>query len=253
MKHLSIWAHRHHWPARFLMTTVWITLFFLAIISGASLMKQNILLSPAVFSTLVVVFLLVVLFYPFRQQRKTIKASLYYRWQKSCDFLLAFCSFGMVLFAANQPGILFQQNGSLYAATTSPVSLPKDSSAKKFLPIKEFSKKMYDADGKLLKWKEQKNMLKQQVKAIKSSPGMSKAGKTMLTILAVLAALGLLLLVTALACNLACNGSGAAAVLVGAAGAGLVVFLLVLTIRAIYGKKKRKKINEEIKQTAPGE
>ncbi len=245
MKHLSIWAHRHHWPARFLMIFAWIILFFLAIISGANLMKQNILLSPAVFSTMVVVFLLAVLFYPFRQQRKTIKANLHYRWQKSCDFLLAFSSFGMVLFAGNQPGILFQRYGSLYAATTSPVSLPKDSSAKTILPIKEFSKKMYDADGKLLKWKEQKNMLKQQVKAIKSSPGMSKAGKTMLTILAVLAALGLLLLVAALACDLSCNGSGAAAVLVGAAGTGLIIFLLIAVVRAIHGKNKKKKATPE--------
>ena len=244
MRRLSVWARCHRRQARFLMIIAWITLIMLTIFFGNSLNKRHIQLSTGVFTGSTVIFLLAVLLYTFRPQRNRINASLFYRWPKSCDFLLALSSFGLMLYAANQPGTLFQRYGSLYAAVVSPVSMPKDSSAKKYLPVKEFSEKMYTADGKMLKWKERKKLLKQQIKAIRQASEPSKADKTLLIILSVLAALGLLLLVTSLACNLSCNWHNAAAVLVGAAGTGLVIFLFILAIRAINGKNKKKKLQQ---------
>jgi len=59
--------------------------------------------------------------------------------------------------------------------------------------------------------------------------------------LAVIVALGLAALVGALACELSCNGSEGAALLVGIGGTALIIFLLIITIRAIKRGKKEPK------------
>ena len=100
---------------------------------------------------------------------------------------------------------------------------------------------MKDENGKMLKWKERKKMLKEQVKEIKKANNLSNGEKALLVILSVLVAAGLLYLVAALSCSLSCSGSDAAAVLVGVGGIALVIFLLIIAFRAIYGRKKKKK------------
>ncbi|MBK8879106.1 MAG: hypothetical protein IPN74_11315 [Haliscomenobacter sp.] len=52
---------------------------------------------------------------------------------------------------------------------------------------------------------------------------------------------GLSLLVTALSCNLACSGAGAAAVIVGILGAGAIVYLTGILLRAVLPEEKKKK------------
>lgn len=99
---------------------------------------------------------------------------------------------------------------------------------------------MKDANGKQLSWKERKKLLKAQVRAIKKADDLSNGAKVALIFLSALVALGLLFLVAALACDLSCSGSGAAAVLVGLAGTALIALLLVVVIRAILGKKRKK-------------
>ena len=110
---------------------------------------------------------------------------------------------------------------------------------------------MKDENGKMLKWKERKKLLKEQIRGIKKTNELSKGEKVALTILAVLAALGLLFLVASLACNLSCSGSDAAAVIVGLGGGALVIVLLVVAIRAIYNKK-RKELRKQEKEAAGG-
>jgi hypothetical protein len=114
---------------------------------------------------------------------------------------------------------------------------------------------MKDANGNLLKWKERKKLLKVQVRAIKQTEDISKGGQIALIVLSCLVALGLVLLVASLACELSCNGSEGAAVIVGLLGTGLIVFLLVLAIRAITGRKRKAKKMEpepEMKKAMTG-
>ena len=61
-----------------------------------------------------------------------------------------------------------------------------------------------------------------------------------LKILAIVAALGLLLLVGALACELSCNGSDAAAIIVGVLGTAAVVIGFVAVMKAIQRKNQRR-------------
>ncbi|HRF20009.1 MAG TPA: hypothetical protein PK977_17655, partial [Chitinophagaceae bacterium] len=63
--------------------------------------------------------------------------------------------------------------------------LPKDSSAKTYKSIREFSASIKDKEGKLLKWKERKKLLKEQVRSIKKADNLSKGDKAGLIVLAV--------------------------------------------------------------------
>lgn len=241
MKQLSLWARNHKRKARIAMVFAWLMLTALAIIIGTTLNELSIELPSTVLLTTVALFFAAIFYYPLHSQKSFYGADAFYIKQKSCDLVLAACSFCMTLYVANKPGTLFQHYGNLYAATVIEPSVLKDSTTKTYKSIKDFSSSMKNEDGKMLKWKERKKLLKQQVKAIKTSGDMTNGEKTLLTILSVLVALGLLFLVASLACNLSCNGSEAAAIIVGVGGAGLVVFLLVLAIRGIHGKKKKRK------------
>ncbi|MEI9943660.1 MAG: hypothetical protein WDN26_05510, partial [Chitinophagaceae bacterium] len=119
--------------------------------------------------------------------------------------------------------------------------LPKDSTLSTYKNVAAFTASMKDENGKTLKWKERKKLLKAQVKEIKKSKELSNGAKAGLIILSSIIALGLLALILGLACDLSCSGADGLAILVGVGGTALIVFLLVLTIRSITGKKRKRK------------
>jgi hypothetical protein len=131
---------------------------------------------------------------------------------------------------------IFSTLGAVIPANS---TLPDDSTVKTYKSFTAFSESLKDETGKSLKWKEKKKLLKEQVKGIQKAADLSPEGKIALIILSVLVALGLILLVAALACSLSCGGSSGAAILVGLGGTGLVILLLTLAIKGINGKKKK--------------
>jgi hypothetical protein len=75
-----------------------------------------------------------------------------------------------------------------------------------------------------------------------------KTKKTLLSILTILVALGVLFLVAALSCSISCSGSDAMALLVGLAGlAGVIVFTRLVLRRIKFGPKQKDVTVEEIK------
>ena len=66
--------------------------------------------------------------------------------------------------------------------------------------------------------------------------------RTALIILCILIAIGLLLLVAGLSCNLSCSGSEGAATVVLIFGTGLIIFLLVKVIKRINRGKPKEEI-----------
>jgi hypothetical protein len=117
----------------------------------------------------------------------------------------------------------------------------KDSISKNYKSIKDLNASMQDENGNMLKWKERKKLLKHQIREIKKANDPSKGEKVLLVILSILVALGLLYLVAALSCSIACSGSEAIALLVAIGGTAGVILLLIFVIRAIYGKRRKKK------------
>ena len=65
-------------------------------------------------------------------------------------------------------------------------------------------------------------------------------------ILAIIGALGLFLVVAALACGLGCNGSGTGAIAVAVLGTAAIVFGLIAVIRAIQRKGNKQPPKENM-------
>lgn len=245
MRKISVWAARHKWPARILLISSLLLLNVSGIITGLLLKQLGMILPGITFLFSVLIYFSGVLFYPLRSQKKQFRHGTFYTRQKTCDGLLAAAAFLMFVCISNDktPFKTYFSNYKAAASASIPASV-KDSSVKGLKLVVAFAKSMKDENGNLLKWKERKKLLYEQIKVIKKSNEMSKGGKTALLILCVLVAIGLITLALSLACNLSCNGQDGAAVLVGIGGPALIIFLLVLAIRGIYpGKrKKRKKI-----------
>ena len=248
MKKLSLWAREHKQAARFIIVISFIVLNILGVVTGKLFTALGISIPASVMLLFAVAYCAGFIFYPSKSLKgKKLNASAFYVRQKSCDFILAGSTFCMIVYLGNHPDRLFQYIPNLNAATAVNSSLPSDSAVKTYKSIAEFSASMKDENGNHLKWKERKKLLKEQVRAIKSS-GLPSEGKAGLIILSVIAALFLLALVLGLACNLSCSGSDAAAVVVGLGGTALIIFLLVVVIRSIKGKKK--KIKEPEKESS---
>ena len=241
MKKISIWAKDHKWSARFLIIASFIVLNALAILTGVLLSSIGISVPLTVMLLFAGAYCAAFIVYPSRSlRRKKLTAAKFYVRQKSCDLILAGSTFFMIVYMANHPDRLFQYGPAINAAVASNSSLPGDSTVKTYKSIAAFTASMKDEKGNLLKWKERKKLLKEQVKAIKNADEPSKGGKIALIILSVLVAIGLISLIAALACSLSCGGSDVAAVIVGLGGTALVIWLLINMIRNINGKKKKK-------------
>ena len=248
MKNLSYWAREHKQAARLIIVISFILLTFLGFITGGLLTDLNFKITYEAYLTSAIIYCSIFLIYPSATQKKKWGAALFYLRQKSCDFLLTAVTFFIIIYVGNNPENLFKYFPSVNASSISVNIVPKDSSVNSYKSIKEFSLTMKGENGKTLKWKERKKLLKKQVRAIKNSEVLSKGGKTGLIILSILVALGLIYLVATIACSLSCNGSEAAAVIVGIGGTGLIIFLTVLMIKYIQ-KKGRKKNKEETEET----
>ncbi|MBS1621821.1 MAG: hypothetical protein JST10_04260 [Bacteroidetes bacterium] len=246
MKKISFWARTHKWPARIIIIISFIILDVLGIIIGVLLNDLNISLSFISLLCFCFLYALAVFMYPSKREKgQKLSSAVFYIRQKSCDFILAASAFGMFIYLGNHPEKIFQGYSSLGATIEMNTSLPKDSLSKGYKKISEFSASLKDKDGNQLKWKERKKLLKEQIRGIKKSNDLSKGDKVFLIILSVIVALGLLILLASLACNLSCNGSDFLAVVVGLGGTALIIFLFALALRSIQGKKKKKKSSSQ--------
>lgn len=242
MKKLSVWASRHKWPARILLILGLQLLNLTGIAMGVLLKDLGILIPASGFFVVTLFFFSGLFFYPNKKEKPFFAPGIYYRRQKICDGILAFSAFGMFLCISNDKTpyrTYFSHYGS---AAASVPAVYKDSSGYAFRMLVSFAKSMQDENGKMLKWKERKKLLKTRLSEIRQSTELSNGAKVGLTILCVLIAIGLIFLALSLACNLSCNGHDGAAVLVGVGGSALVIFLFFVAIRAIYPGKRKKRL-----------
>lgn len=242
MKKISIWARNHKGLSRIIIVASFILLTALGIVTGILLTDVGVTISSAAMFVFISIYFTGLIVYPAKSLKgKRLSAAAFYMRQKSCDWLLAGSTFCMIVYFSNRPAEIFNYSTPLHAALPVSTNLPSDSTLKAYKTIEAFTASLKDETGKTLKWKEKKKLLKEQIRAIKKAGDMATGAKVGLIILSVLVALGLLYLVGALACGLSCNGSGGAAVAVMIGGVGLTVFLLIIAIRAILGRKKKPK------------
>jgi uncharacterized membrane-anchored protein len=241
MKKISLWAKIHPWPARFIIIGIHAILIITAFKTGTLFGELNVSVPAAAFFIFMVVFLTAVFSYPSKSQKNRVSAESFYFRQKSCDFILAASSFCMIVYFGNHEKNIFQSNAEIQAAVSHPVSLPGDSSVRAYKSIAAFNASLKDENGKSLSWKEKKKLLKQQVKEIKKAKDISPGGKVLLILLSVIVALGLLYLLAALSCSIACGGADTLAIIVFLLGTAAIIFFLVRIISRIIGKRAKRK------------
>lgn len=242
MRKISSWAKLHPVSAQIIIVSSFLVLNILGYSTGLLLRETGISLPFITILFFICLYAVGFIAYPFKVKRTRRRVTpVQYLQQKTCDLLLAGSSFLMIVYFGNHREVLFRYSLPFTKAMASTPVLPRDSVSKTYKSIADFSVAMKDAGGKMLHWKERKKILKEQVRAIKKADDLSAGAKAGLIILSVAVALGLIYLIAALACNLSCGGSDVAAVIVGIGGTGLVIFLLVVVIRKILGKKGHQK------------
>lgn len=247
MKKISLWAKHHPWPARLSIVALYIILNASGIVFGNLLSGSGIQLHPLSWTFLCLLFFSATLLYPQKESRRIWGAAKYYVRQKAADMVLLLAGFGMTVYLANRNTELFTSQ-YVQASSIRGIEMPvKDSAVKTYKSLDEFGASMRDENGNKLKWKERKKLLKQQIKAINQADDLSESQRGLLIVLSILLAALALAGIAALACNLSCSGSDAAAIIVAVGGTALVIFLLVRAIRSI-NRKNKKQVDEPPKE-----
>lgn len=232
-KEIARWSARNSWSARLLLFTAQLTLALLAFAMGGWLVDLNIHLSPLLLWSSIIIALLIFIVYPSKKS-----AFKNFAWRKTCDGLLAVCSFLMLLQQSNQSHttgtapLLQAFSGSSLASF--PANYDKPTTSLKS-GMKEKAGGLY---GKLLKWNQKKRLLEKKFNNLsKVGKSPTPAEKALYTVLGIIGAVLLFYLVALAACALSCNGAETAAVIVAIVGIGGIIFLLALLFRHLYKRR----------------
>jgi hypothetical protein len=201
---------------------------------GTALSGIGIRLPLSLLAGTMVLFLVTALIYPSREKQKQLSRKLSYLRQKSCDFVIATCSFVMIATLVNSNVSI--GGAPVYASNV--ITLVEPTAEEILASLKFRDKSTLTRQEKRILKREFNRQLKVYV-VEKVKGNKDGAGKAGLIILTIIGALGLLYLVAALACTLSCNGSDVAAIIVGLLGLALIIWGTIALIRRITrGKKK---------------
>jgi hypothetical protein len=235
MRKLSLWAKCHPVQARITIIISRILLIWISYWLGTQLSKSGIALSPLWIYFFIAAFFIAGATYPSKRSSNN------YGKRKLYDCIVACCGFFIVLSLVsqlNKPVPIYETAQATAFTTPSPY---KYAEAKKLLDqFEKGEKTKFTAKEKRIIKNEFKYQLFQYAKA-KITGNKTDGGQAALIILTCIAAVGLLFLVLSLACTLSCNGSDAAAVVVGILGTVAVVWGAVALIRSIQRKQSGKK------------
>jgi len=228
MKKISSWARNNVVPARILIIAIKLILAVLACYTGLALYKMQIILpGNLIYLSGFLALSLVIAIYPSHKKNRISKKPSYLL-QKSCDFILAVCSF-LVISAAVNNGDVVKPYPTAFGSVT--VKHPRAAEG--------IIKALRSGDKTSLTHKE-KRILKQeflrQLKTYavaKATGDNQKAEDSWKIILVIIAAIGLAGLLAALVCSLSCGGSDFAAVLVGVLGLAAIIWGTVALIKRI--------------------
>lgn len=238
MKKISYWAKNHIWQTRMLIVVIYILLFTIGISTGKLLKDINVILSQGYFIACIVITLVLWTLYPERNFKRGISSFASYIRRKLFDFSLGAVTFLMIVYTGNNWKLLFIRAESAQASKI--IRIPKDSTITNSPLIKNFIGSIQNMDVSKLTQREKIRLIKKQIKAINQDKETSKTNKTLLIILSILVAIGLLIGLAALSCSIACSSSGALAIIVAIAGTALIIFLLVRIIKRLNNPPQKK-------------
>lgn len=240
MRKLSLWGKHNPWKARLIIIFSHIILFLLAWFTGNELSSMGISLPGYLKYLILFISFLTFIIYPSAKNKSAYKIISYYTHQKTCDFLFALSTFGIVVCLTASDENIFTFFPDIRGANSSSVEnkKPKPTAAEILASLEHRDKSTLTRSEKRILKQEFKKQIGIYVKA-KITGDKEKSGHAVLIILACIGALGLFLLVSGLACSLGCNGSGTGAIAVFILGTAAIVFGLIALIRAIKRKGKK--------------
>ena len=218
MYHLSRWANAHLWQARLLIIGIHVVMTVLALRLGLRLFVNGFQFSDAIQLLFVGIFLLGWAVYPISRQQSS------YARRKFSDLLLAFSTFLMLTALGNQIPIFLEIGTPAKEARAAFIVLKEKPEAKAAFSLKEVRKYA-------------KNYFKSRLEKLKKEK--AEGNQTLLIILTIIGALGLLYLLAGLACSISCNGAEGVAIAVFIAGLAGIVWLTILLIRKITGRRRK--------------
>ena len=227
---LSYWARDHRSMARILLIGCFLLLYATGFFAGAQLRALSIQFGIYFLISVIVAYACFYFYYPYTKARETLGKNRYYQRIRKARMGITACLFALILFAGNRPEKV--QPFSLVISEAKAILPAKDSPSVKYWTASEFRAQMKDANGKKLKFKERKKLLRKQLINIQHS-SESNGSKAILIALSVIIAIGAFFGVLALSCSLACNDMGGLAALVLIGGTTLVVFGLIKVIKRI--------------------
>jgi hypothetical protein len=230
MRKLSFWAKHHPLYARVIIIIAHCLLIWMGYFAGSLLSESGTGLSPLWIYILIGICFITGAFYP------SGKSSKNYSKRKLFEFVIAGCGFLLTVCLVNdlnKPFTFYQTAQAVVPTDPSPY---KYSEAKTLL--EQFQKgektKFTSKERRVIK-KEFKYQLFQYTKA-KITGNKEDEGHTVGIILICIAAVGLFILLSSLACSLSCNGSEAAAWIVFILGTAAIVWGTIALIRSISHK-----------------
>ena len=197
---------------------------------GTELRALQVQLGNYFYLSLMLVYAFFYFYYPSLKQKVKLGKSYYYKKTILARAGLTTCIFLLIIYAGNRPEKL--QPFSLITSEAHAILPAKDSPSVKYWTASEFRAQMKDANGKKLKFKERKKLLRKQLINIQHS-SESNGSKALLIALSVIIAIGAFFGILALSCSLACNDMGGLAALVLIGGTSLIVFGLIKVIKRI--------------------
>lgn len=240
MKKISCWAAANRWKSRIIMIIAHILILSLGWYTGVSLNKTNVSLPGILLFVFVGCYLLSIIYYPSKKEKRTLGIRRFYSKQKFFDFSIAFAAWAMIVCIGNNKNIQTGIFNYVSASSTVAVSVvtEKPTAAQILESLKYRDKSTLTKQEKRILKNEFKHQLKRYVAATVRGD-KAASGEAGTIVLACIAAAGLLYLVAALSCNLSCNGNDGAAIIVALLGTGGIVLGLVLIIKGVQRKRQR--------------
>ena len=246
MRKLSLWGKNNPLKARLIIIFSHIILFILALFTGIELTSIGINLPEYLKYLILSVSLLAFITYPSSKNKSAYTIVSYYTRQKTCDFLLALSFFGLIVCLTTPGENISTFYPDIHASTSPSVEKgkTKPTAAEILTSLEHRDKSTLTRSEKRILKKDFKKQIGIYIKT-KITGEKEKSDQTLLIILAIIAALGIFLVVAALACSLGCNGSGTGAIAVAVLGTAAVVFGLIVVIQKIKRKKTDKPLPKE--------
>lgn len=243
MKSLSWWAHTHPRMARCVIVAGHLLLILLALFAGRAMSDMGWSLPRYILVLLIGLYFLFMALYPSKDQRKKAGADWGYIWQKTGDVGILLIGFLMVTWVAAHPNAANSLQTPLYGAITISKEKEKPTAQEILSSLEHRDKKSLTRQEKRILRKEFRHQIKIYAKATLEHDPETR-DKTALIILALIAAVGLTLLLGALVCSISCGGAEGLAVVVGILGLVAIVAISIAVIRGIKRGPRKRRLEE---------